>query len=430
MFMAIDHKRFRSRREEMGFSQGELATLTGLTQSTISRSERHPGSVKSEKFELYVKALQVSREWLRGDADAPVPGPIVKAPVPADEPVVAAPIDPPTQTTLRTPPEDVVPLLQAIDKAPEGNLPKPNNLRKAVQAKKTTGKKRKVTRIKAKAPKPRPAPNATPAGEFDDILTVLSEERRKGTEVARQRVAALRSTLSHYFSSLSDSMNYALISLEDYERALDADVVAEIRGRITGTPPATTSGESAHTVLDQIVAMEGVAMQAASDLKKLLGTLPPRAAKVAPVVIPAPVSAPAADTNPEVPASKPADGFHSEPAPEEVPNPVKAKKFLLIGGAYPAHPDIVRNIRKVLGVDIECIPTPKGNVKGAENAASRIRGGSVDGVVLMSGFVSHSISNQIRLAVEVTETPIGYSHGNSYAQVLKAVKSALNPGHP
>lgn len=416
LYTAIDHKRFCARRKELGLSQRDFAKSLKLTRSAVCRSERNPGSVGEDRFNLYVKALQVSPEWLRGDEDAVPPAPFAK-----DETADVG-VTPEVEAKSETKPVAVVERPLRVTKSKSVKSPK------------------KVVKVTAKAkakpaPKAKPSPKAKPAkGEFDDVLSVLQEERRKGIIESHQRVESIRSLLAHFSASLTECKSYTLIALDDYERALESDVVSQIRSRITGSNPSTASDESVHMVFEQIGVMESLAVKAFRDLKDLLGPLPPRPVKTAPVVIAptndAPVASERPSYTPPVTEPKGESKIVTEPAPEGMPNPVKVRKFLLIGGSYPAHPDAIRNVRKVMNVDIECIPTPKGNVKGAEDAANRIRSGTVDGVVLMGGYVSHSISNKIRLAVETTETPIGYSHGNTYAQILKAVKGALNPGRP
>ena len=65
-------ERLRTRRKELGYSQYDLADLSGVPQISISRYELNVNMPTSEAIIKLAKALGVTSDWLLGLAEAEI----------------------------------------------------------------------------------------------------------------------------------------------------------------------------------------------------------------------------------------------------------------------------------------------------------------------------------------------------------------------
>lgn len=63
-------QRIKERREELGYSQGELANKMGVSRQAISKAELHDNNITTDKVRKFAKALDCTEAYLMGWSQA------------------------------------------------------------------------------------------------------------------------------------------------------------------------------------------------------------------------------------------------------------------------------------------------------------------------------------------------------------------------
>lgn len=59
-------ERIKAQRESLNLSQGELASIMGVTRQAISKAELHDSNITTEKIRKFAKALNCTEAYLMG----------------------------------------------------------------------------------------------------------------------------------------------------------------------------------------------------------------------------------------------------------------------------------------------------------------------------------------------------------------------------
>lgn len=64
-------ERIKAQREKLGLSQGDLASIMGVSRQAISKAELHDSNITTEKVSKFAKALGCTEGFLMGWEKSP-----------------------------------------------------------------------------------------------------------------------------------------------------------------------------------------------------------------------------------------------------------------------------------------------------------------------------------------------------------------------
>lgn len=432
-------QRLRDARVAKGMTQYELAAAAGTTSQTdVSKRERVPGSMSRRKFEDIARALDVSEAWLSGMSE-------VKERTEAPKPVV------------RLVPKPEIEEDDAVDEPPPAR-PVP------VPVLQTHPDRESEAVIQARfAPKPQ-EPKATPkaarvavletAVGLEDILAILQEEQEHGLVEAAAKVARCEGVMREGEREITEALGYGRLAFDEYHTALRADVLGQLRARITGKSQVLRAPEAANMVIDQMVSLEAVVGSLIKRLRvAIYSDMPMTTAPVTPEpratpeTVETPTAAPPVTAPPvvaPVPAAKPAVVAKAAPGAVVVKQkgkdedeeykvpaltPDSVGRVIMVGGQYPPHVDVVRLAKRECNIDLEWISTKERKVDGL---VARLKNGTPDikGLLVITSHIGHDVSGKVRLAAVSGKIPTSHVQSHGHGQIVKEIRKFLATPRP
>jgi transcriptional regulator with XRE-family HTH domain len=421
----LDSTRMKEQRLRMGLSQKALSDLLQVNQTSISRWERIGGPLARARRKEIASALKVHEKWLcslkerevaaretnRGQVTAQ---PILieiseeNSPLSLAKQVVAPPSSPQGQGFVVVP--QVAPEVPTISVAPP---PPPQ----------TSG------------------PFETPEDlkDFGEVLDLLREEQNQRLRECKLRIDRCQTVLTEGLETLRMASDGCVEGLEAYHTALKVDINELLKARILGIPPAVMATSAVQELVRRVQDFEEEAFRIGNQFREVLG-VPPRNSKgevtptrtrevtppppppppppvetpkIGPVVVPQ-----ASKDNEVVPEPQPEEQGSEEESTRRVKNTV-----LLVGGGYPPHPDLVAAALREYNVNLEWVDATRKKESKIEDAVRKIKAGTIRGVILMWGSMSHTMRDRISEAVKAHPVPLGYCQTGGHLQVLKAVRA-------
>lgn len=280
---------------------------------------------------------------------------------------------------------------------------------------------------------------------------------------AAAKVARCEGVMREGEREITEALSYGRLAFDEYHTALRADVLGQLRARVTGKSQVLRAPEAANMVIDQMVSLEAVVSSLIKRLRvAIYSDMPMSTAPVTPeprvaqeVVAPqveqtVPKAAPvAASPTPTAavasPAPKPAQVV-AKAAPGAVVVKQKGKdedeeykvpaltpdsvgRVIMVGGQYPPHVDVVRLAKRECNIDLEWISTKERKVDGL---VARLKNGTPDikGLLVITSHIGHDVSGKVRLAAVSGKIPTSHVQSHGHGQIVKEIRKFLATPRP
>ena len=262
-----------------------------------------------------------------------------------------------------------------------------------------------------------------------ELLKVIQdEEAKKGSQIS-EIMGRIVQAIANGKKAIEDTIPYLDMATEEYSRSLHRDSRASILSRITGNHYESTASNDAKAILDQVSSLESYVTRMGEELRGILnlGSVP----TTRPVEEPTSEGEPVPDTTPPVNTESEPSNLKDDSSvvPEvSVEEPTsRPKTIVIVGGSRGPHEECIKEI-EAKGIRVEFIGTSHGkSMNQVDSLIAKARfQPNLLGVIIIKGYISHTISNKVVAAMRTHEVPYTFSYNQSDLQIMKAVGTLLS----